>query len=876
MKDITNANEIRYYAKFLVHNEKDYCWELRFINSGGVKIGIFDDLETLICTAEQMSGTYDVYIGLNPRPRTLFERDKSPNSLRFGSTVKNDDIPYRIRFFLDIDSSVRPKGQNATEKELADTRELAERISNELKTRNIPHIIICSGNGYQITIPTVRYPTDKEHNDKYKLLLEWFAKNYDNDLAHVDLAVTDPARIVRCPETLNIKGPHTSSRPRRFAIIVDKYRLDNDPVDIFEIYSNEINSQNNVKYECSSEGKECFASINGDLRTLDIVSLFKSANHYRRPLSGSNGKHSVTCPWEYQHTTGNGGDTSTVIWESDNYKWPTFHCSHEHCDGKDLSSVIEFFGPEIINRFCGEHWLRASTDKTDKTDRWPEIIPIGLTYYPREIPKDAVPEKLFEIVQHISETVQVPLELPLSAVLSVLATAIGKRAGIKLPTHNEPSPIWTLCILPPGARKSQVFRLITTPITDAELKLYEEWKEEHLKWKNEADVAEETIKFCKKKLQKDITDDEKKELLKKMSEARLVIESEPICPHLWTQDTTSEALQALVAENGSIGVFSAEAGSVLESFGRYSGAKATDMGIWLAGHAGDPGKLNRVGKSCSNSQQLISLCFAAQPDALKVIGSNRLAKGRGFLARIAYFIPHDNRGSRSYKNIERTSDLILAKWNHIITKILSLPIKEIPAYVELNNGAESLWIEFAEEIEKRQRYGGDLRMLSGWASKLAGLAGRISLAYHMCIEGTTDQKINEDTMSRAIIMCRSLIEHVKAAITLMGEDETTVNARNILEKITSKRIEVISPREVAHSGWSGCKKTDEAKRALDLLAEHGYLRARIPDKNSKYGRPRSVVYDVNPDLSVSTVLSHETTIETDKSNNHNRSPYDTS
>lgn len=473
---------------------------------------------------------------------------------------------------------------------------------------------------------------------------------------------------------------------------------------------------------------------------------------------------------------------------------------------------------------------------------WNEPIPLGVCERPAQIPADALPPALAEIVDHISRRVQVPVELPTAVALSVLSTAIGSRAIVDLGSHTETPPIWTCVVMEPGARKSSVFAQLTAPLVEAEAELQEEWKKAHRQWKAEADIEEESYRNCKRTAQK-AAGFEREDIRRQMIKAQEVMEKEPPCPQLWTEDTTSESLRKLLADNGSIGVLSAEGGSVFEGFGRYSGAKGADLGVWLSGHAGDPGKATRVSGHVSSRRQILSVGLTAQEHALQTIGADRTAQGRGFLARFGWFLPPDSRGKRNY-NQEPVSPAIMTKWGGMVRRILSLPKEEEPAVVKLTPSARAAWILFATEIERRQGEAEDLHHLPGWASKLAGLAGRIALAYHFAAGGCVGEPIAEEMVNQAILLCRSLIEHAKAAFRLIGEDEGLSTARYLLAHIKKNEWKEVAPWQVARRGWAGCDTAAKARQVLTVLEKYGYLRAIARDP-SKPGRPPEG-FEVNP------------------------------
>jgi hypothetical protein len=95
-------------------------------------------------------------------------------------------------------------------------------------------------------------------------------------------------------------------------------------------------------------------SPNGDFRTLDVVALFKAANLYKAELADK--KHSVTCPWEAEHTSGSDG-TDTVVWEAGaKGVTPGFKCLHAHCAQRTMRDVRERLGAALVDAHCSAEW----------------------------------------------------------------------------------------------------------------------------------------------------------------------------------------------------------------------------------------------------------------------------------------------------------------------------------------------------------------------------------------------------------------------------------------------------------------------------------------------------------------------------------------
>jgi len=511
-----------------------------------------------------------------------------------------------------------------------------------------------------------------------------------------------------------------------------------------------------------------------------------------------------------------------------------------------------------------EIYTLPPTDKTDITDKraWNTPIPLARVDIPKALDLRLMPNCLADIIGNVADATQAPRELAWGVAMAVLATAIGRRAKVELPTHKEPSPLWPCCILPPGSRKSGVFAILTKPLSDIEAELQDEWKEDWLSWKAESELAEASIQAIKQAAKKKGAD--RKALSMELQEENRTLEGEPVKPILYLTDTTTEALRKALQEQGSIGLLSAEGSSLLEAFGRYNGGnKGSDMALFLAAHAGDADKGGRVSGTHGVREAIASMGITAQPDVLQSIGRDRMARGRGFIDRFIFLIPDDPRGSRTYRNQPKLSPAIEKKWAAIIRHIMDIETQETIPCVGVDETAADAWLDFAQDIENRQEPGANLQGMAGFASKLAGAVGRIALAYHFAQGRDVSSRIDAATMLQAIGTGFAMLDHARAAMQMMGEDEATARAKLVLECLTRNKAETVKPRDIARNNWGGCKNVEEARTALSILCRHDYCRVLTTQRQSTTGASPKDSYEVNPSvLSVMSVLS--VGVETEK------------
>ena len=327
-----------------------YVVELRHFHAGRIESGLFDRLDPLLDALRERSRVGQVYTSLN-RPGAR----AAPNA--FGTAaLKDDDIVDITRLPFDFDA-VRPKGAPSTDAELRLAVDARDRFVAMMTAYGWPLPALgMSGNGAHAV-----YRTRLHSNADWRLAADAIWK-HAQDLIRLegvefDVKVRNPGRIWRAYGTVNRKGPATPERPHRRAEIVI-------PASGWEVVSvHEVERVANLWLRAREERSRLSTPSGnvvplrppgaGDYSTLDVAHWFASKQHYRRDLGA--GKHAVVCPWEHEHTTPDGPlSTAAVIWESTGTGWPTFHCSHAHCEGRRLGDVMLLWGD--ADQFCGAKW----------------------------------------------------------------------------------------------------------------------------------------------------------------------------------------------------------------------------------------------------------------------------------------------------------------------------------------------------------------------------------------------------------------------------------------------------------------------------------------------------------------------------------------
>jgi hypothetical protein len=198
--------------------------ELRSFDTGyGTQSGYYDDPALLSADAYKLDrqGVPGVYVTLNPVPEPLFAA--APNMLRqhVREATKDDQIVKRIRLLIDLDADREEAKSNATDAEHEAALDLARLIRDDLDDRFWERpLFVDSGNGAHL-IYTIDLPNVPDSKESIKAVLRALAKRWNNAAIHVDLSVSNAARVVKIPGTMARKGPHTSERPHRRSRILE-------------------------------------------------------------------------------------------------------------------------------------------------------------------------------------------------------------------------------------------------------------------------------------------------------------------------------------------------------------------------------------------------------------------------------------------------------------------------------------------------------------------------------------------------------------------------------------------------------------------------------------------------------------------------------
>lgn len=491
------------------------------------------------------------------------------------------------------------------------------------------------------------------------------------------------------------------------------------------------------------------------------------------------------------------------------------------------------------------------------TAPWDDPIPLTARRELPAFPTEVFPAWLGDFVRGVAEETQTAVDAAGSLALAVLATAAGGRAVVHVRGRwREPTNLFVVMALPPGSRKSAVFGLMTDPLYKCEKLLAATAAGAIIEAELTARLAKEVADNAATKAAR--ADADKRDQL--MAEAISLGQAAeavtvPTKPRLLADDATPEVISSLLAEQGGrLSVMSAEGGIFDIIAGRYSGTP--NMEPFLKGHAGDRLRVDRRGREEFIDSPALTMGQTVQPSVLEDISRIKGAGDRGLLGRFLYSLPEDLVGYREVTPEPLAEDVADLYEERVTSLTMSLAGWTDPAVLQLTPEANETLAAYERRQEPRLRKrGGDLGHIRNWAAKLGGatarLAGLLHLAAHP--DNGHTQPITTDTMRDAIKLADYFTGHALAVFDLMGADHTANRARTVYELLRDNECTEISKRDV----MTKLSRTEfptvaDLDPALNLLEDHGYVRAQPVTKTGGRGRPPSPRYFIHPQLSEPT------------------------
>lgn len=504
--------------------------------------------------------------------------------------------------------------------------------------------------------------------------------------------------------------------------------------------------------------------------------------------------------------------------------------------------------PQIANGTFESHLSRDSDDF-----QWPEILPLDAWETP-EPPSGCLPESLELVTNAVSDCNQTPRDNPQAIAICVISTATHGQYYVKIGQRLENLAVAAGVGADSAERKSADIYHLAAPLYAHEAEAREVYRDELAEQEAERQLLESRRAALLKKASKGEGDlrGELAELIRRLNALAALRPKRLTC-----QDVTPEKLSSLLAEQGSIGLLSAEGGPFEGMAGKY--ARRDEVAtVYMSAFSGEMvAKDTLSGGSYFSEKPSLAMLIMSQPSHLRGVLSNPLFSGRGLLERFFWVFAQPRAGYRDVRNAKPIAESISLAYRDTIRRLLppTTPVNGQPperqALTISDTGLETL-TELAAWLEPQYRPDGDLYHVRAWANRLPTLAAKVATLWHLW--DCADRRIvvagivPTEWVSRSVRWVREYVLPMGLkAWGLMGSDPATDYAKQILAVLEASEG-AVTTRDILRAKRNLCAEKVDA--GAKLLESRGYVRRLKPHTRGR-GRP-SESLQLSPKVKLAT------------------------
>ena len=497
---------------------------------------------------------------------------------------------------------------------------------------------------------------------------------------------------------------------------------------------------------------------------------------------------------------------------------------------------------------------------------WAPPIPYEIARPPSLDLGQVIPSSLGQFRDYVlaaADEVQTTVEAVALLCLAIASAAAGRSFEIRLLQQwYETAVLWVVLLAEPGDRKSALLSKLSEPLYGWQFNENSRLAGPLAAYREQRCILEARLVGLRRKISSPTTPNALQLQTSAVAIAQQ-LESTPELhqPDLITADCTPEALRTLLVRNGEkVGLVSAETDFQQLTGSRYSKDGGLNINLMLAGKTGDALPGHRVTRSEPLRRPAIACALFVQPAAMRDVFRDANANGRGLVQRFIIVHPASRMGFRSLTPPPVPSTLS-DWWAQTVRGILDFPwpgkvimmqgslarCTASPQILDLDPAAHAVFSALRQDIEDRLKDDGDLRPVSGFASKLPGDIARIALCLEL-MQNSSATVVTGATMTAACNWAEFLIAHHKAALGQASERPERRHARRLIASLGRNPVVDLTSRDV----FRRLQNTTDLTTMADLqpvladLVATNHIRPIPAAKPEVPGHPSSQRYEVNP------------------------------
>jgi hypothetical protein len=441
-------------------------------------------------------------------------------------------------------------------------------------------------------------------------------------------------------------------------------------------------------------------------------------------------------------------------------------------------------------------------------------------------PLAALPTTIRNAAEAIRDRTQAPAAIGAQAVLGVAALAVQPHVDVILP-HGErrPTSLFLVTVAQSGERKTTADSLALSAVSRREAELAASFN------RTEADFDLDNVAWDRQRadeLRRNKSLSEKKDALAALGPRPLP----PVPPILTCPEPTIEGLVKLYAAGASsLGLFASEGGQFVGSYGMTEDYRLRTVSGLSALWDGQPLRRVRAGEPPVNlAGRRLSLHLQMQPGVATRLLADSMLSDQGFLSRLLVSAPDSAAGTRFWRDADPTTDEKL----HLFSDRIGELLQKRPDLLEGQRGAlrpralsfsadaKSIWVRFADEVERRLGPEGELSRVRALAAKLPEHAARLAAVLAVA-EDSPLSELSGDDMARGVELVQHYAGEALRLFEAAAVDSDLVLAQKILDWLTECGRSVVTLVDIYQRGPGAVRTARVAGRIAAILEEHGYL-----------------------------------------------------
>ncbi len=483
----------------------------------------------------------------------------------------------------------------------------------------------------------------------------------------------------------------------------------------------------------------------------------------------------------------------------------------------------------------------------------PDTLPAVQPFDP-----ELLPVALRSWIVDIAHRMQCPPDFPAVAAVTALSSLIGARVVIQPKARDDWQVVpnlWGVCVGRPGVKKSPAVSEALKPLHRLQAAEDERWRLLQKEWELDAKVAE---------LAKDGREKKAKGLASKdPAQARALLQSDdhgeaaPVQRRFIVNDATVEKLGELLAVNpwGTL-AFRDELYGLLTGLDKQGqeGARA----FYLQGYDGSGGyTFDRIGRGTVHIPRVcLGLVGSIQPSRIQEYVRGAVSGGSGddgLLQRFGLAVWPDT--DADYVHVDQWPDTPARQqaWT-VFERLAQLQPghDENSVVYRFSPDAQAIFADWLTDFENELRRDDMHPALVSHLAKYRKLIPALALIFALIDTPESGAVVGAQELTRALAWGKYLRSHAQRLYAAVVVPESA-GARTLLAKITAGKLvdadgvlmDAFTPRQVAQKCWTGLGKSEEVRKAAELLVDWDYLRAEPVPSSAGGGRP-SERYRVNP------------------------------